>query len=138
MTVSNHSDAALPSERKFGLTVGTILLAIALYRSYFGSPLPAVGYAAGILGGCLVLLALVRPAFLRSANAGWMKLGLLIGRITNPVIMAIIFALAVTPYALVGRLVGRDELRLKIDRAGKSYWEQVPPGTGNTGMDRQF
>jgi hypothetical protein len=39
-----------------------------------------------------------------------MKLGLLLGKITTPVIMGIVFYLVVTPMGVVQRLLGKDSL----------------------------
>ena len=51
-----------------------------------------------------------------------MKLGLLLYRVVNPVVMVILFFVTILPIALVMRAVGKDFLRLKWDRAAKSYW----------------
>ena len=49
------------------------------------------------------------------------KLGFYMGLIINPVIMAIIFFIILTPFGLIARSVGRDELKLTLT-SEKSYW----------------
>ena len=64
-------------------------------------------------------------------NKLWMQFGYLIGMIISPIILAIIFFALVTPYSLVMRIFGRDELRLKLLKRD-SYWksrEQIVPQT---------
>lgn len=50
-----------------------------------------------------------------------------IGFVVSHVLMALIYYLVVTPIALVFRLMGRDELRLKKDSKAGSYWVDRGP-----------
>ena len=50
-----------------------------------------------------------------------MRIGFLIGMIVSPIILGIIFFGLVTPYGVVMRMFGRDELRLKTTNK-LSYW----------------
>jgi hypothetical protein len=65
-----------------------------------------------------------------------MALGERLGRVTSPVVIAIVYALAVVPVALVLRLRRRDPLGLRFDRARASYW--VRRDTGGSDLTRQF
>jgi hypothetical protein len=70
----------------------------------------------------------------------WFRLSLLLAKVTTPVIMAVLFYVLITPVAIVGRLLGRDPLRLRLDPAAKSYWlprESHAQFTGE-GMKHQF
>ncbi|MFT3712987.1 MAG: SxtJ family membrane protein [Archangium sp.] len=58
---------------------------------------------------------------------GWMALGRLLSRVTTPVLMLIIYALVITPVALLSRLFGRDPLRLRPPKNATSYWEPRAP-----------
>lgn len=53
------------------------------------------------------------------------------GRVIGALPLAILFFCLITPVALVGRLCGRDELRLKRQRTG-SYWVQRPQREAST------
>ena len=66
-----------------------------------------------------------------------MKFGLLLGRIVSPIILAIIFFLLITPYSLVMRFFGRDELRLKL-RKRKSHWKYRNQMLSQTNFTQQF
>ncbi|MBM3740305.1 MAG: hypothetical protein FJW39_31510 [Acidobacteria bacterium] len=106
-----------PSERSFGLTLAAVC-AIAQFW-----------YAAVALAS----FAIIAPAVLAPFNRMWFRLGRVLGRVTSPVVMALVFFLVITPLGLLMRLLGRDALGLRRDAA--SYWATPdPPGS----MRRQF
>ncbi len=127
------------SDRAFGLTVGGILVAIAAYRMIGG---PTLDLAACVLlaaGGPLILLGLLQPRALAPLNRGWIRLGLLLSRFANPVVMALIFYLTILPIGLVLRLAGKDPLNRRWAPDATSYWiERSPPGPRPETMKQQF
>jgi len=108
-----------PSDRKFGLTLGTILALIAVVKGFERSPWGGIW---GVLALLLIGSALLRPSLLSTPNQIWLKLGLLLHRIVNPVIMAVLFYGTFLPIGLLMRLLGKDPLRLKLDKTATSYW----------------
>lgn len=58
---------------------------------------------------------------LRNINKFWSLLGNEISKVISPIILGFIFFLLITPVAFVGRLLGRDELRIRKSNA-TSYW----------------
>ena len=127
------------SNRAFGLTVGGILAAIGLARWVLSGDL---GWLAGVLmaaGLPLVLFGLVAANSLAPLNRAWHRLGLMLLRITNPILMGLIFYVTVTPIALIMRLAGKDPLHLKFDSEASSYWiDRRPPGPAPESMKNQF
>lgn len=105
--------------RKFGLMVGgvfAVLGALFLWRHkpigpYFLWP-----------GGVLVLFGAVFPRALKWIYIAWMSVAFVLGFVMAHIILAVLFYLVITPIGLVARLVGKDFLSLKLDRAAKSYW----------------
>ena len=83
-----------------------------LYKGSSHAPI-WLGIAAVFAG-----LTLVRPQSLGPANRAWLKLGLLMYRVVNPVIMAILFFGAMLPIGLLMRMFGKDFLRLARDPSG--------------------
>jgi hypothetical protein len=108
-----------PSNRKFGLTLGAILALIAVVKGFERSPWGGIW---GVLALLLIGSALLRPSLLSTPNQIWLKLGLLLHRIVNPVIMAVLFYGTFLPIGLLMRLLGKDPLRLKLDKTAASYW----------------
>lgn len=102
--------------REFGLTTGGILAA--LFGLFFpwllARPVPRWPW---VIAAILVAWALAAPASLRPVYRGWMKLGLLLGRITTPLIMGAVFFLVVTPMGIARRLLGKDTLARRFDEA---------------------
>jgi len=91
------------------------------------------------IAAAFLLVAIVRPVLLAPLNKLWARLGLLLNRITNPVIMVILFYVAVTPIAFLMRLAGKDQLSLKWEPGARSYWvPRTPPGPPPESMRDQF
>ena len=61
-----------------------------------------------------LLVTLVKSDALLPLNKLWMRFGLLLGMIVSPIVLGIIFFGLFTPIAMLMRLSGRDELRLKF------------------------
>jgi hypothetical protein len=126
------------SERGFGLTVGGILLLIALVRAWLYG-LGWVQYGLGGIGLALLALGLIAPGSLRGANRAWMKLGMLLSRLVNPIVLLLIYATTMVPIGLLMRATGRDPLRLRLDPKADSYWiARDPPGPAPETMINQF
>ncbi|CAN7181489.1 SxtJ family membrane protein [Bosea sp. LjRoot237] len=124
------------SDRSFGFVFAAVFALIGLYSAWYsGKAWPWLGLvAAGFLA-----VALIRPAVLAPLNKLWMKFGLLLAMIINPVVLGILFFLVFTPMAFVARLVGKDFLRLKKQPEAKSYWiVRDPPGPEPVSMKDQF
>lgn len=75
-----------------------------------------------VLAGVFLAVALVRPSLLHEVNQAWTKLGLLLSKIINPVVMTVLFFLVFAPVGILLRMLGKDPLRLKLDRQTKTYW----------------
>ncbi len=124
------------SDRAFGLTFAVVfgvLAGISLWRG--GPTWPYTLTAAGVFA----LLAAVVPGILAPLNRIWLRFGLLLHKITSPLILGLLFFLVVTPTGLVMRLLGKDLLALKADREAPSYWiDRRPPGPAPESMPHQF
>ena len=124
--LNSKGTTPLPSERSFGLLfagVGLVLAAWGFYRAWPTWLLLVFAIA----GAVFALLALVAPTALAPLNKAWYGLGLLLGKVVSPLVLGAMFFLLVTPFAVVGRWMGRDELRLK-KRNVASYWIDRPSG----------
>lgn len=124
------------SNRSFGLVFAGFFLLLGLFPLWKGGQVRT--WALG-LSGLFLVLALALPGVLAPLNKLWTKLGLLLAKITNPIITAILFFLVFTPFAIGIRLLGKDLLRLKRSKEIKSYWlERTPPGPAPDSMANQF
>jgi hypothetical protein len=83
--------------------------------------------------------ALLKPAVLAPLNRVWIALGLLLTKITNPIVLGLLFYAVFTPYGWVMRLFGSDRLHRRFDRQAASYWiPRQPPGPAADSMSKQF
>jgi len=113
------SQVKLPSNRKFGFFFSTIFLLASLYSYYIDSEFMV--YILGLLCGILLITTITNPKVLLPLNKLWMKFGILLGMIVSPILMGIIFFGIFTPIAMIMRLLGRDELRLRLKKK-KTHW----------------
>ena len=127
------------SDRAFGCTVGSILMLIGATKALVSGAISAVVYLIFVSGSLLLLLGIAAPSRLSTLNRVWLKVGTVIAKVVNPVILALLFFLVVTPMAFLMRIVGKRPLRLVADRTAATYWiEREPPAGGASTMRRQF
>jgi hypothetical protein len=107
--------------RKFGLTVGGVLLLIAALLFYFEKP-SAIYFT--IIGGFLFLSGLVIPQILKPLNKTWMGLAIILGFFMSRIIITVLFYLALTPISIIAKLVGKKFMILNFDKSAKTYWEK--------------
>ncbi len=126
----------MPTNKKFGFFFTCVFALLAMYFHFKLNTFLSIIF---LLSSALFLvLSIIAPSSLNSLNKAWYLLGLLLGRIVSPIILGIIFFLLITPTAIVMRLAGRDELRIK-KRLSKSYWiTRVPPGPDPESFKNQF
>ena len=125
-----------PSDRSFGFTMAAVFALIGLLGLYKGSP-----HAPIWLGITVIFAGLTfwRPQSLGLANRAWLKLGLLMYRVVNHVVMAILFFGAILPIGLAMRLFGKDFLRLARDASAPTYWlSRSDPRLPSESMRQQF
>ena len=124
------------SDRGFGLVFSAVFAAIGLWPWLDGRPVR--GWSL-VVAGALLGVALVRAAWLAPFHEVWFRFGLLLHRITSPIVLALIYYATVTPTGLVMRALGKDPLRLRFDPNAESYWiRRDPPGPEPESMKHQF
>jgi hypothetical protein len=131
------------SDRGFGLTVGGILLAIAAVRTllhmWHGTAAGWLEPALSGIGVALIGFGLMAPARLAPLNHAWTRLGLILFKVVNPLVLGLIYVTTIVPIGLLMRATGRDLLSLKFDRQAESYWVvREPPGPEPATMINQF
>jgi len=106
------------SIRSFGVTIGIILLAIAITlfakNNLFLKSL-------GIISSVFLILGIIAPIMLKPFYLIWMIFAMILGWIMTRVILSLIFYFIVTPIGIIARLLGEDFLALK-KVSSDSYW----------------
>jgi hypothetical protein len=141
MKLSTHEsfardEAAVPgSDRTFGLVMAAALAVVSLLNGWHLGRLWPWTSAVVIL---FLLAAWLAPSALHPLNSLWMKLGLLLHKIVNPIVMGLLFYGTILPTGLVMRMRGQDLLRLKREPGSDSYWIARTPGPAPESMRDQF
>jgi Saxitoxin biosynthesis operon protein SxtJ len=135
MEGGQHHASPRASERSFGMVFGAVFALSALYVWWKGGAVWAVAVLAA-LSLTVLLLGLYLPRALAAPNRLWAKVGLILGLIITPIVMALIFFAAFTPSGLLMRMSGRDPMRRRREPDAPSYWvkREQQPGT----MRQQF
>lgn len=134
--LSRQHAAQGPSERSFGLVFAAFFLLLALAPLRKHQPVRLWGFGVAVV---FLALALLLPGSLKPLNRVWMGLGRLLGRLTTPIVTAVLFYLIFTPVGWIMRMLGKDPLRIAYNPQAPSYWqERRPPGPPPADMANQF
>lgn len=127
----------LPSERSFGLLfTGVFILAgsYVLYKAIFTVLAGAFFFVAALF----LTITIASPNLLVPLNRAWFALGILLGKIVNPLVLGVVFFIVITPVAMVMKLAGRDALRMR-KQSVNSYWiVRNPVGPDSQSFKNQF
>ena len=109
----------LPSNKKFGFFFALVFGLAAVYFFFKDSSIWA--YTFIVISLILLIITIIKAEVLLQLNKLWLRFGLLLGMIISPIVLGIIFFGLFTPIALLIRISGRDELRLKF-KDKTSHW----------------
>ena len=124
------------SERSFGIVMAVVFALVAAFNWYYGGRAwPWLGVVAALFAAG----ALIYPVVLKPLNWIWFKFGLLLHAIISPIVMCLLFYVAVWPTGLIMRALGKDPLRLKREPKSSTYWiAREPRGPKPETMKDQF
>jgi hypothetical protein len=124
------------SDRSFGFVFTGFFALVGGVKLYTGHAWALYWFAGA---ATFLAAALFAPRILAPLNRLWMKFALLLYAVMNPLTMALLFFLVVTPIGVVMRLAGKDFLRKRLEPDASSYWlPRDPPGPAPDSMKQQF
>lgn len=127
---------SLPSNRSFALVFVGFFLLLGVVTWWKGQLFYPVFFVASAMIGSI---GIFRPIWLTPCNRAWMKFAELLHRVVNPVVLAILFFVVLTPFAMMMRLFRKDPLHKAFDPERESYWiKRDPPGPESSTMTNQF
>ena len=129
------SEIELPSNKKFGFFFTFVFLVATVY--FFFTDLILLSQGLAIITVSFLLITILNPRLLLPFNKLWMRFGFLLSMIISPIVLGLIFFGLFTPYGLVMRLFGRDELRIRINNM-KTYWKNRSDDMPQTDFTQQF
>lgn len=130
---SNSTEFTAQDGRKFAFPVGTaflVLAAILFWREHTRPFQVTAG-----LGVTLYVLGALIPGYLGPVYRGWMKMALMISKVTTPIFMSIVYFVVLTPTGLLMRLFGRKPMHHSLRDGG--YW-YTTEGDEPSDLRRQF
>lgn len=130
----NH-EIEIKQLRHFGLMVGAIFVGISVWPVLIRGQ--DIRWWALVLGGVLIVPALVLPRSLRALNRVWMTIGHALGWVNTRIVLGIILYGVLTPMGLAMRLMGRDPMHRSFDRQAYTYRVVKRPRPASH-MRRQF
>lgn len=119
--------------RRFAFPVGTAFLVLAgilWWRDHETPMRVMLG-----LGGILWTLGVLIPGQLGPVYRGWMKMALVISKVTTPIFMGIVYFVVLTPTGLLMRIFGRKPIRHEVSDEG--FWYSTV-SREPTDLRRQF
>ena len=120
------------SNRSFGLLFFIVFFIIALWPLVNSE---TIRLWALIISLIFLFLGVINSKILNPFQKVWIKLGELLGKIIAPVIMFLVFFTILTPTGIILKLFGKDLLKIKKNKASKSYWVNRK---NISSMNRQF
>ena len=108
--------------RKFGITIGVILLIIAGFLFWKEKESFQILLTFGVT---LCILGIVIPFILKPIYWVWMIFATILGWIMTRVILSLLFYIIVTPIGLISRLFGKQFVELRWDKSNDSYWNFI-------------
>ena len=126
VTILDYVIPPLATKKLGGSRKGVVGSTLGIIAGLFGLLLPwvlgfAIPYWPWVLGVVLVVWALAAPDTLRSVYRVWMRFGLIMSRVTTPIVMGIVFFAVMAPVGLLMRSLGHDPLARKFSANSESY-----------------
>ena len=122
--------------RKFGITIGVILLVIAGFLFWKEKESFQIFLTIGIT---LFLTAIAIPAALKPVYWIWMIFAIILGWFMTRVILSLLFYVVFTSIGLTLRFFGKQFLELRWDKSKESYWNfRTNEHLQNENYEKQF
>ena len=103
----------------FPIVAGVLFLIKGLF-SHSWNPVPS--YWIGGVGCGLGLLLLVIPALAKPFYMVWYFIGCCIGIVVSNVLLSAFYFIVVTVIGLILRILGKEPVQKKLNKAAKTYW----------------
>ena len=121
------------SNRSFGYLFFVIFLILGFWPLKSGENLNFYFLAISLI---FLILGLINSKLLSPFNKFWIKLGVILGNIIAPIVMALVYFVILTPVSLIVRLFGKDLLALRFLKKKETYWITRKKTLGS--MKKQF
>lgn len=116
---SRDEKLVVPSNRSFGMVATLFFAVIAFIPLLSGRNVRLWALSLMFLIGAVTV---IKPVLLSGMNILWNRFGLLLHKLTNPIILAVLFFAVLAPFGMIMRVFRKDALNLIFDPQAQSYW----------------
>jgi hypothetical protein len=114
-----------------------VLAGIIWWRHQFAVPLPLFSTIFVSVGGALLIAGVIVPGKLGPVYNAWMKLALLISKVTTPIFMGVTYFVVLAPVGFLMRMLGKNPV--VRHQSDGSFWVARPEGPRRqSNLTRQF
>ena len=135
--LEKNSEVTSASDRSFGVMFGFIFIIVAVIIRLRDDP-ENIQLLFLALSFMAFIISFTRPNLLKTPNKLWMKFSLLLARFVSPIVLGVLFYLLISPLALVLRLFGRDNLRLKTKEVSTNWQSRQIKGYSLDSFKNQY
>lgn len=116
--------------RQFGLTTGAIVAVLfgVVFPYLLDRTWPVWPW---IVFAILTVWSLFAPVSLKPVYHGWMRVGFLLSKVTTPIVLTLVFVIAILPGSLLLRLFRKDPMRRVFDESVSYRVESRQPSVKN-------
>lgn len=109
----------ISSEKSFGLVFFTVFLIVSYYFYDKNTLFSVLSFIASLF---FLITAIFFSKILSKPNIVWYKFGILLSKITSPIIMVILYFVVITPTAIIYFFKRQKQYEKKISKKKMSYW----------------
>lgn len=123
----------LSKERQFGVLFSFIfsILLIYIFLKYNLFEIKVF-----IINLFLIMFTLFFPKIFYYPNKIWIKFGILLGKLTTPIFLFVLYSIFFVPIGIIYKILSNDPLKRALNGSSKTYWE--PRCNKIQSMKRQF
>ena len=119
---SRDYHVAPASNRRFGFVIGGLLALFGAGRALLHGAVGTLSIVLCAIGLLLIVAAALKPEWLAPVNRAWAELGARLHKITNPLVLGLMYAIVIVPTGLAMRLFGADPMGRRR-RSAPSHWK---------------
>ena len=118
---NDENNAELKLLRQFGFLLTLILFGLLIYN--LNNKYLSTIFSLLII--ISLLITLFFPNIFYWPSKIWINLGIFLSKITNPIILFVIYFFIITPFSIFFKLIDRQGIVIKINFKKKTYWQSI-------------
>ena len=130
--MKKNLDQSYKEEKSFGYLFAIFFFLVGLYPLINGNDVRPYLF---VVSSIFLIINFVYPVFFTIPNKLWIKLGNLLGIVTTPIIISLIYVVSILPVAILLKIFRKDLINKNIKKHHKSYW--ITRKNGYTDFDNQ-